>query len=52
MLCSPGGGGYGQPAEREPDLVLEDVTEGYVSDREARGEVWGGYRQRKRRAQG
>ena len=35
MLCSPGGGGYGPPAEREPESVLEDVTEGFVSGREA-----------------
>ena len=35
MLCSPGGGGYGPPAEREPESVLEDVAEGYVSDDEA-----------------
>ncbi len=35
MLCSPGGGGYGPPAEREPESVLEDVAEGYVSDGEA-----------------
>ena len=35
MLCSPGGGGYGPPAEREPESVLEDVTEGFVSDSEA-----------------
>ena len=35
MLCSPGGGGYGPPVEREPESVLEDVTEGFVSDGEA-----------------
>ncbi len=35
MLCSPGGGGYGPPAEREPESVLEDVAEGYVSDNQA-----------------
>jgi N-methylhydantoinase B len=26
-----GGGGYGPPLEREPDLVLQDVIDGYVS---------------------
>lgn len=28
---SPGGGGYGDPFAREPERVLEDVREGYVS---------------------
>jgi N-methylhydantoinase B len=27
----PGGGGYGDPFEREPDAVLDDVLNGYVS---------------------
>jgi N-methylhydantoinase B len=27
----PGGGGYGDPFEREPQAVLEDVVNGYVS---------------------
>ncbi len=27
----PGGGGYGDPLEREPELVLRDVIHGYVS---------------------
>jgi N-methylhydantoinase B len=27
----PGGGGYGNPREREPELVLEDVLNGYLS---------------------
>ena len=35
MLCSPGGGGYGPPVEREPESVLEDVAEGYISKNEA-----------------
>lgn len=30
-----GGGGYGSPLEREPDLVLQDVLNGYVSLRSA-----------------
>jgi N-methylhydantoinase B len=29
--CSPGGGGYGLPFEREPQQVLRDVRLGYVS---------------------
>jgi N-methylhydantoinase B len=28
---TPGGGGYGDPAERDRELVREDVAEGYVS---------------------
>jgi N-methylhydantoinase B len=31
-----GGGGYGDPAEREPNRVLEDVLDGYVSREAAR----------------
>jgi len=27
----PGGGGYGDPFERDPEKVLWDVIEGYVS---------------------
>ena len=27
----PGGGGYGDPFERDPNAVLEDVLNGYVS---------------------
>ena len=34
------GGGYGDPLERIPQLVLEDVTEGLVS-KEAAQEVYG-----------
>ena len=29
------GGGYGDPLDREPALVLADVLDGYVSDVEA-----------------
>ncbi|HZU04608.1 MAG TPA: hydantoinase B/oxoprolinase family protein [Chloroflexota bacterium] len=32
----PGGGGYGDPYEREPERVLEDVLNGYVSLEAAR----------------
>ncbi len=31
-----GGGGYGDPAEREPSSVLEDVLDGYVTPEAAR----------------
>ncbi len=30
-LDTPGGGGYGDPLERDPEKVLADVREGYVS---------------------
>src|SRR2546430_1466758 len=30
-LDTPGGGGFGDPLEREPERVLADVREGYVS---------------------
>jgi N-methylhydantoinase B/oxoprolinase/acetone carboxylase alpha subunit len=35
-LVSPSGGGYGDPLERDPDLVAADVVEGFVSARAAR----------------
>ena len=30
-MDAPGGGGYGNPLERDPEMVLNDVREGYVS---------------------
>ncbi len=30
-IDAPGGGGYGNPLARDPEMVLSDVTEGYVS---------------------
>ncbi|HZS64370.1 MAG TPA: hydantoinase B/oxoprolinase family protein [Xanthobacteraceae bacterium] len=30
-LDTPGGGGFGDPLDREPHVVLQDVIEGYVS---------------------
>lgn len=36
----PGGGGYGDPFEREPEAVLADVVDGYVSVQAAR-ELYG-----------
>ena len=35
-VFTPGGGGYGNPMEREPELVLDDVRSGYVSLEAAR----------------
>jgi N-methylhydantoinase B len=40
VLCSPGGGGYGDPHERRPELVARDVRRGYIS-RERACEVFG-----------
>ena len=31
MMQSGGGGGFGHPFEREPELVARDVKEGYIS---------------------
>lgn len=39
-ICSHGGGGWGDPLERDVERVLEDVLDGKVSDRQAR-EVYG-----------
>ena len=36
LIQSPGGGGYGPPASRDPQLVLEDVEQGFISERAAR----------------
>jgi N-methylhydantoinase B len=35
---APGGGGYGDPLERDPDLVETDVADGYVTVEAAKGE--------------
>lgn len=35
-LASGGGGGFGDPAERDPEIVAYDVAEGYVTASEAR----------------
>ena len=35
-LDLPGGGGYGDPRDRDPELVLADVVDGYVSIEQAR----------------
>ncbi|MFV2018383.1 hydantoinase B/oxoprolinase family protein [Micromonospora sp. LOL_023] len=39
-LLTAGGGGHGDPGERDPDAVREDVAEGYVSPAAAR-DVYG-----------
>jgi N-methylhydantoinase B/oxoprolinase/acetone carboxylase alpha subunit len=36
MLDSAGGGGYGPPAEREPELVMQDIQDGFVTPAAAR----------------
>jgi N-methylhydantoinase B len=35
-IDAPGGGGYGRPSDRDPQLVAADVREGYVSLESAR----------------
>jgi N-methylhydantoinase B len=35
-MDAAGGGGYGDPLERDPERVAEDVREGYVSIAAAR----------------
>ncbi len=37
-IDAPGGGGYGQPFERDPEMVESDVAEGYVSIEAAKSE--------------
>ncbi|MDQ2634040.1 MAG: hypothetical protein M3Y78_09920, partial [Pseudomonadota bacterium] len=32
---TPGGGGYGDPSQRDPELVRRDVAMGYYSSEEA-----------------
>lgn len=39
-LATPGGGGYGRPADRDPEAVRDDVLDGLVSAGQAR-EVYG-----------
>ena len=40
LYCSNGGGGFGPPHERDPDLVLRDLREGYI-DAELAARVYG-----------
>lgn len=37
-IDAPGGGGYGKPMERDPEMVLSDVRHGYVSIESARAD--------------
>jgi N-methylhydantoinase B/oxoprolinase/acetone carboxylase alpha subunit len=37
-IDAPGGGGYGNPLDREPEMVQMDVMEGYVSIKRAKEE--------------
>jgi N-methylhydantoinase B/oxoprolinase/acetone carboxylase alpha subunit len=34
-LTAPGGGGYGDPRERDREMIEEDLREGYVSPESA-----------------
>jgi len=36
IFSNPGGGGYGNPLERDPEMVEEDVINGYVSPESAK----------------
>jgi N-methylhydantoinase B/oxoprolinase/acetone carboxylase alpha subunit len=36
IVAAPGGGGYGDPAKRDPRAVVEDVREGYVTVKAAK----------------
>jgi N-methylhydantoinase B len=40
LIRCAGSGGYGDPLEREPDRVLKDVIDGYVTAKAAR-ELYG-----------
>ena len=35
ILRLPGGGGYGDPHDRPPEAILEDVRNGFVSPQQA-----------------
>ncbi len=36
MLAFPGGAGYGDVSDRDPDLVRKDLARGYISEQIAR----------------
>jgi len=38
IIDAPGGGGYGHPLERDPELVEQDVAEGSVTAAKARSD--------------
>ena len=31
VCCGPAGGGYGDPFERDPQMALDDVLDGYIT---------------------
>ena len=35
MATGPNGGGYGNPLERDPEAVLSDMLDGYISAEQA-----------------
>jgi N-methylhydantoinase B len=35
-VSTPGGGGFGDPAKRDPALIARDVARGYYTDEQAR----------------
>lgn len=39
-ICNFGGGGYGDPKKRDPELVKRDLEDGFISERKAK-EVYG-----------
>ena len=41
---SPSGGGYGNPLERDPAKVLDDVLDGFITVDHARDDLWRGPR--------
>ena len=51
-VTAGGGGGYGNPVERDPELVLGDVIDGYISLEHGRADANGGDRPRGGRRQG
>ena len=43
LIDSPGGGGYGDPMQRDRALVAHDVSQGFVSEGRARRDYgWNG----------
>jgi N-methylhydantoinase B len=40
IIRTPGGGGYGDPKERDPEKIREDILNGLVSSENAR-EIYG-----------
>jgi N-methylhydantoinase B/oxoprolinase/acetone carboxylase alpha subunit len=35
LACTPGGGGFGDPLQRDPDALESDLNQGYVSQASA-----------------